>query len=205
MQLDGNRISLSGYMDTIVFVNEQLYTRTGDDGYTGLLGEGRVAKYTAQPEAYGSVDEASSVLGLCRATVRSGGARELLLRAQRDLYHVMAELASTQQTAPQFRVIDAARVAWLETETDAITGLIVLPREFVVPGDSLPGAYLDLARTVTRRAERVVVRLLHDGIIENAELVRYLNRLSSLLFVLSLYENALAGVSQVTLAKSAGA
>lgn len=205
MQLDGNRISLSGYMDTIVFVNEQLYTRTGDDGYTGLLGEGRVAKYTAQPEACGTVDEASSVLGLCRATVRSEGARELLLRAQRDLYHMMAELASTQQAAPRFRAIDAARVAWLEKKTDALTGLIVLPREFVVPGDSLPAAYLDLARTVTRRAERVVVRLLHDGIIENAELVRYLNRLSSLLFVLALYENALAGVSQVTLAKSAGA
>jgi cob(I)alamin adenosyltransferase len=183
----------------------QLYTRAGDDGFTGLLGEGRVAKYTPQPEAYGTVDEANSTLGLARASARAELTRELLLRAQRDLYHMMAELASTQQVAPQFRKIDAARVAWLETETDAVTAMVTLPKEFVVPGDSLPGAYLDLARTTTRRAERIVVRLLHDGLIDNAELVRYLNRLSSLLFVLSLYENALAGVGSVTLAKSTGA
>ena len=181
---------------------EQLYTRTGDDGFTGLLGEGRVAKYTAQPEAYGTVDEASSALGLARATATSDETRALLVRAQRDLYHMMAELAATQQAAPAFRNVDAARVAWVEGETDRITARIVLPREFVVPGDSLAAAHLDLARTITRRAEPAVVRLLHDGVIDNAELVRYLNRLSSLLFVLSLFENALAGVNQVTLAKT---
>jgi cob(I)alamin adenosyltransferase len=92
-------------------------------------------------------------------------------------------------------------VLWLEQQTDAVTAMVVLPREFVVPGDTLPGAYLDLARATVRRAERVVVHLLHDGVIENLQLVRYLNRLSSLLFVLSLYENALAGASRVTLAK----
>jgi cob(I)alamin adenosyltransferase len=177
------------------------YTRAGDDGFTGLLGEGRVAKYMPQPEAYGTVDEASAAMGIARASAQSSLARELLLAAQRDLYHVMAELAATQQTAAQFRVIDAARVTWLEAQTDAVTAKIALPKEFVVPGDSLPGAYLDLARTIVRRAERVVVHLLHDGLIENVELVRYLNRLSSLLFVLALYENALAGVASVTLAK----
>lgn len=179
----------------------QLYTRTGDDGYTGLLGEGRVAKYTPQPEAYGTVDEAGSAMGIARAAARSDLTKELLLAAQRDLYHMMAELAATQKTAAQFRVIDVGRVQWLEAQTDAVTAKVNLPREFVIPGDSLPGAHLDLARTITRRAERVVVRLLHDGVIVNAELVRYLNRLSSLLFALSLYENALAGVNQVTLAK----
>lgn len=179
----------------------QLYTRTGDDGYTGLLGEGRVAKYMPQPEAYGTVDEASSAIGIARASAQSDLTKELLLATQRDLYRAMAELAATQHTAAQFRAIDAVRVQWLEAQTDAVTARINLPNEFVVPGDSLTGAYLDLARTITRRAERVVVRLLHDGVIENVELVRYLNRLSSLLFVLSLYESALAGVSQVTLAK----
>ncbi|MCS6772942.1 MAG: cob(I)yrinic acid a,c-diamide adenosyltransferase [Anaerolineae bacterium] len=179
----------------------QLYTRMGDDGFTSLLGEGRVAKYTLQPEAYGTVDEANAAMGIARAAAQSPRTRELLLAAQRDLYHMMAELAATQQVAHQFRKIDEKRVGWLEQSTDEITALIQLPKEFVVPGDSLPAAYLDLARTIVRRAERVVVRLLHDGIIENVELVRYLNRLSSLLFVLALYENALAGVNQVTLAK----
>jgi cob(I)alamin adenosyltransferase len=180
----------------------QLYTRTGDDGFTGLLGEGRVAKYMPQPEAYGTVDEASSVLGVARASALSEETRTLLLTAQRDLYHMMAELAATQHVAAQFRKIDAARVAWLEQETDRVTAKITLPKEFVVPGDTLSGAYLDLARTIVRRAERIVVHLLHDGVIENLELVRYLNRLSSLLFVLALQENALAGVSELTLAKT---
>lgn len=180
----------------------QLYTRTGDDGFTGLLGEGRVAKYTLQPEAYGTVDEASAAIGIARAAAQGELTRDLLLLTQRDLYRLMAELAATQQTAEQFRSIDEARVNWLEAQTDAVTAKVQLPREFVVPGDSLPGAYLDLARTIVRRAERIVVHLLHDGVIENMQLVRYLNRLSSLLFVLSLYENALAGVGRVTLAKS---
>ena len=178
-----------------------LYTRSGDDGFTGLLGEGRVAKYMPQPEAYGTVDEASAAMGIARASALGERSRVLILTAQRDLYHMMAELASTQQVAEQFRKIDAARVQWLETETDALTASIEFPREFVVPGDALSAAHLDLARTIVRRAERIVVHLVHDGLVENLELVRYLNRLSSLLFVLSLYEAALAGVTSVTLAK----
>ncbi|MCL4505451.1 MAG: cob(I)yrinic acid a,c-diamide adenosyltransferase [Chloroflexi bacterium] len=179
----------------------QLYTRTGDDGYTGLLGEGRVAKYMPQPEAYGTVDEASAAIGIARAASLDERTRQLLLTVQRDLYKLMAELAATQQTAERFRSIDEARVSWLEQQTDSITALVVLPHEFVIPGDTLPGAYMDLARAIVRRAERIVVHLLHDGIIDNVELVRYLNRLSSLLFVLALHENALAGAAQVTLAK----
>lgn len=179
----------------------QLYTRTGDDGYTGLLGEGRVAKYALQPEAYGTVDEANSALGIARASAHSQRTKDLLLATQRDLYHMMAELASTPQVAPQFRKIDSTKVQWLERETDAITAEITLPKEFVVPGDTLVGAYLDLARTIVRRAERVVTRLLHEGAVENAALGRYLNRLSSLLFVLMIFENGFSGVSGVTLAK----
>ena len=183
-------------------MSAQLYTRNGDDGFTGLLGEGRVAKYAPQPEAYGTVDEASAAMGIARAAAASQRSRDVLLTAQRDLYKMMAELAATQQVASQFRSIDAARVAWLESETDAVTALIELPRAFVASGDSLSGAYLDLARTIVRRAERIVVRLVHDGLAENVELVRYLNRLSSLLFVLGLYESALAGVKTITLAKT---
>lgn len=179
----------------------RLYTRTGDDGYTRLLGEGRVAKYTPQPEAYGTVDEASSAMGVARAASQSERVKAVLLTAQRDLYRLMTELAATPETAARFRSIDEARVNWLEEETNDITTLIQLPREFVIPGDSLPSAYLSLARTVVRRAERLVVHLLHDGIVENVQLVHYLNRLSSLLFVLQLYEDAQSGQGAVTLAK----
>lgn len=161
-----------------------------------------MAKYMPQPEAYGTVDEASAALGIARAAALSDRTKDLILTAQRDLYHMMAELAATQQAAAKFRAVDDARVQWLERETDAVTALITLPKHFVVPGDSVSGAYLDLARTIVRRAERIVVKLVHDGLVENVALVRYLNRLSSLLFVLNLYESALSGVKAITLAKS---
>ena len=191
------------YRDRIIasMNTTQLYTRTGDDGYTSLLGEGRVAKFSPQPEAYGTVDEANAAMGVARVAAQNEHTKEILLTAQRDLYRLMAELAATPKTAQRFRSIDEGRVQWVEEQTNAITALVKLPREFVVPGDSLPGAYLSLARAIVRRAERLVVHLLHDGIIENAQLVRYLNRLSSLLFVLQLYEDALSGQSNVTLAK----
>ncbi len=182
-------------------MSAQLYTRTGDDGYTNLLGEGRVAKYMPQPEAYGTVDEASAAMGVARAVAASDLTRGILLSAQRDLYRLMSELAASPQAAARFRAIDAGRVRWVEEQIEAVTALVSLPREFIVPGDSVPGAYLDLARAIVRRAERVVTHLLHDGLVENVELGRYLNRLSSLLFALELHENALAGAAAPTLAK----
>ncbi|MBX7213806.1 MAG: cob(I)yrinic acid a,c-diamide adenosyltransferase [Thermoflexales bacterium] len=182
-------------------MGEQLYTRTGDDGSTGLLGPGRVQKFSAQVEAYGSVDELSAALGVCRAT-SSSASQGLLLDVQRDLYHLMAELAATPENAARFHRIDAARVRWLEGHTDALTGGIVLPREFVIPGDSLAGAQVDFARTVARRAERAVLAHAHNGGHVHADVIAYLNRLSSFLFVLSLVESARAGVGAITLAKS---
>lgn len=182
-------------------MSAQLYTRMGDDGYTSLLGEGRVAKYMPQPEAYGTVDEANAAIGVARAIAASDMTRSILLTAQRDLYRLMSELAASPQAAAGFRAIDADRVRWLEEQIDAVTAQVKWPREFIVPGDSAAGAYLDLARAIVRRAERLVVHLLHDGLIENAELGRYLNRLSSLLFALELRENALAGAAAPTLAK----
>ena len=177
------------------------YTTTGDDGSTGLLGNERVKKYHPRPEAYGAVDEAQVALGMARAVMGDEKAAGVVLQAQRDLYHLMAELAATREAAPQFRRIDAERVRWLEAQTDAYGARIVLPRGFVVSGDSVAGAALDFARTVIRRAERRVVKLYDEGYIENSELIRYLNRLSSLAFVLARYEDALSGRSGVTLAE----
>jgi cob(I)alamin adenosyltransferase len=177
------------------------YTRTGDDGYTGLLGEGRVPKYDPRPEAIGSVDEASAALGVARALCQHPHTAELILMAQRDLYRLMAELSATPENAAMFRYISGERVAWLEAETDQIGNLVGMPREFIVPGDSLAGAALALARTIVRRAERKVAHMIHAGDLENIELLRYLNRLSSLCFVLELLENQTAGKDLPTLAK----
>ena len=176
----------------------KLYTAKGDDGYTGLLGSGRVPKYDPRPEAYGTLDEATSAMGLARAAIHSERNRAVLLQSQRHLYCIMGELASTPETRKTFECLGAEQVTWLEAQTDAITAEITLPREFIVPGDSLPGATLDVARAVVRRAERLVVKLMHDGLATNAQIVRYLNRLSSLLFVMARHEDALAGVSLVT-------
>jgi cob(I)alamin adenosyltransferase len=180
---------------------EKYYTRTGDDGYTALLGDERVPKYAPRPEAYGTVDEVSSALGLARATAQDERSREILLNTQRQLYLVMTELAATAKVATRFHRTSADDVAQLERMTDELGTEIELPKDFIIPGDSPSGAALDLARTIARRAERCVARLVHQGEFENIEVLRFLNRLSSLLFVLARYEDAAAEVSQVTLAK----
>ena len=180
----------------------RFYTRAGDDGYTGLLGKGRTAKYDPRLEAVGTLDEATAALGMVRANCRDPRTTPLVLTAQRDLYNLMAEVAATAENAARFRTIDATRVAWLEDQIDALSQVVNLPREFIVPGDSSAGAALDLARTVVRRAERRVAFLLHNKEIENVELLHYLNRLSSMCFVLELLENQTAGTSSPTLAKT---
>lgn len=177
------------------------YTRTGDEGYTGLLGEGRVPKSHARIEALGAVDEATAAFGLARATCTAPQVAPVILTVQRDLYGLMAEVAATPENASKFRSIDATRVSWLEEQTDGLSATVSLPKEFIVPGDTPGGAALSLARTVVRRAERRVADLLLANDIENRELLRYLNRLSSLAFVLELVENQHAG-QQTTLAKT---
>ncbi len=177
------------------------YTRSGDDGYTGLLGDERVPKYHPRPEAVGDLDEASAALGMARAACRTSQTAEMTQQAQRDLYQLMAEISALPANAALFRRIDADRVDWLEKQIDAILGQITLPDEFILPGDSTAGACLALARTVVRRAERRVVRLYHEHELENPYLLSYLNRLSSLCFVLEILEDQASGVAAPTLAK----
>ena len=176
------------------------YTANGDDGTTGLLGEGRVPKYHVRMEAVGTLDEASATLGLARAQCTAPQTPRILLDAQRDLYKLMAEVAATPENAERFRGIDEDRVKWIEHETDELSKVVEMPHEFILPGDTASGAALSLARAVVRRAERRVVELLEGKEIANAELGRYLNRLSSLCFVLELAENAAAG-KRTSLAK----
>jgi cob(I)alamin adenosyltransferase len=177
-----------------------LYTRTGDEGYTSLLGQEKVPKYDLRPEAYGTVDEATSFMGLVRVdAAASARTTQLILEAQRDLWVLMGELAAAPEVKLPRR-ITTERVAWLEAETDKLAAEIPPLNRFVLPGDTLVSAQLDVARTIIRRAERRVVRLMHEGHLKNGEVVRYLNRLSSLLFTLARYEEHLAG-RETTLTK----
>ncbi len=171
------------------------YTGTGDKGKTGLLGDERVHKHHPRIEALGALDEASAALGLARASCQASQTAPILRAAQRDLYKLMAEVAATPENAGKFKGIDARRVAWLEGQTDEISGMISLPKEFILPGDTPSGAALSLARAVVRRAERRVTELFESGELENNELLRYINRLSSLCFVLEILENQTAGQS----------
>ncbi|MBN1218701.1 MAG: cob(I)yrinic acid a,c-diamide adenosyltransferase [Anaerolineae bacterium] len=180
-----------------------LYTRSGDDGYTRLLGKDKVPKYDLRPEAYGAVDEASSFMGLVRADpAASERTRQLICQAQRDLWMLMGELAAALDVELPQR-ITAERVTWLEIETDKLAAEFPPLNQFVLPGDIMIGARLDVARTVVRRAERYIARLLHENLLGNKEIFRYLNRLSSLLFALARYEEHLAG-QKTTLTKNIG-
>ncbi len=178
----------------------RLYTRSGDDGTTGLMGKQRVPKYDVRPDAYGQVDEAQAALGLCRAGPLSQRGRAWLATVEHDLYFIMAELATAPGVEVPLPPVGAERVAWLEAITDELSQVVGPFAGFVVPGDSQAGALVHVARTVVRRAERAVARLAHDEGLENGEVLRYLNRLSSFLFVLARYEDMQAGVDRPTMA-----
>ena len=177
------------------------YTAKGDDGTTGLLGDGRVPKYHVRMEAIGALDEASAAIGLARAQCSAPPTTPILLEAQRDLYKLMAEVAATPENAQRFHFINEKRVKWLEKQTNELSTVVEMPKEFILPGDTLGGATLSMARAIVRRAERCVVNLFDDEVVINPDLQRYLNRLSSLCFVLELLENQYAG-KKTSLAKS---
>lgn len=178
----------------------KIYTARGDTGSTDLLGE-RVGKDDPRIDLLGDLDEATSTIGLGRALATSGSANEMLVTVQRDLYQVMAELAFVDTTRPETLRFAAGRVQWLEDAIAQVQETVELPREFILPGDTHAGAALDVARTVVRRAERQAVTLEHAGGIGNPEIIRYLNRLSSLLFILARAED-LQERGEVRLAKS---
>jgi cob(I)alamin adenosyltransferase len=179
----------------------RFYTKKGDNGYTGLLGEGRVAKYDRRIETVGAIDEANAAIALARALSKAPETASILLAVQKDLYHLMSEVVATPDNAARFHQITKDQVNWLEAQIDLISSKVIIPNEFIVPGDSVSGAAIDLARTIIRRAERHLSQLLHSKKIQNRELLHYVNRLSSLCFVLELLENQASGVTNPSLAK----
>ena len=166
----------------------RIYTKTGDDGTTGLLYGGRVPKDDAATEAYGTTDEAVAALGLARAAADVRVADEILA-LQRELFVVGADLATNPQERgklePGVSLVDRTMTERLERRIDELVAERALPSVFIVPGANAASAALDLARSVVRRAERHVVAMERAGRLVNDEVRRYLNRLSDLLFVLA--------------------
>lgn len=177
------------------------FTRTGDGGSTGLLGSGRVSKNDLRMETLGAVDETSAALGLARSLCQAPGLAEIILQVQRELYRFMSEVAASPENSQRFHVIDAEKVEWLEAQMELLEQKVSPIKEFVVPGDSPASAALDLARAVARRAERRVVELKQRGDIENPDLLRFMNRLSSLCFLMELFEIQHSSKRKPTFAK----
>jgi cob(I)alamin adenosyltransferase len=173
----------------------RFYTGKGDSGSTDLLGA-RVEKDDPRIELLGTLDETTSSIGFARS-LASKQINDAAIEVQRDLYRIMAELAFTDALRPAEYTFGADRVQWLERLTDQIAEVVHLPPHFVVPGDTVAGAAFDVARTVARRAERQAVHLHHAGSVQNDEVLRYLNRLSSLLFIMARAEDAITGEPRI--------
>lgn len=170
----------------------KIYTKTGDDGETGLFGGTRVSKASLRVETYGDVDELNSALGLARLH-RIDDARDALLGAiQSELFNLGAELAAKEGKATGVPAIDDSEVARLERAIDEAEAELEPLTTFVLPGGSSGAAHLHLARTICRRAERKLVALSQEVTVRQP-LLRYLNRLSDLLFVLARLANHRTG------------
>jgi cob(I)alamin adenosyltransferase len=171
----------------------RVYTKAGDKGQTSLVGGARVSKASLRVDAYGDVDELSSVIGLARAHMHNDEIDELLGLVQNDLFTLGADLASPSEIGvPR---IDESFITRLEELADRFLAQLEPLKEFILPGGSEAGASLHLARTVARRAERRAVALSETEQI-NPQTIVYLNRLSDLLFVLARVVNHRAGIPE---------
>lgn len=175
----------------------KIYTKKGDDGTTGLLYGGRVAKDDIRTEVYGTVDETVSALGVARAGGLVERVETIVIRIQREMFLVGAHLATAEDNQPKLQPgiskVTPDMTERLEHEVDELTAEHPLPQEFILPGELMGAAGLDLARSTVRRAERMAVSMAREGILPDPEVLRYLNRVSDLLFVLARYEEAERG------------
>jgi cob(I)alamin adenosyltransferase len=179
----------------------RIYTRTGDEGDTGLFGGGRVPKDDPRVDAYGDVDELNAAIGMARAIETMPRIDEVLVPVQRDLFSLGALLATPDLSKMHEQLekarIDDERIAQLERAIDAGEAELEPLRAFILPGGTPKSAALHVARTVCRRAERRVVHLRHTVELPGVVTI-YLNRLSDLLFVLARVANRRAGAGEVT-------
>ncbi len=169
----------------------KIYTRTGDDGTTGLFSGGRVPKTHARVELYGTVDELNSVLGVARSSRPQPAVGALLEAVQRQLFKLGADLATPGGNAKVARITQA-EVAWLEAEIDRMAGRLPPLSHFILPGGTAAAAQIHVGRAISRRCEREALRFEVGG----RDVLIYLNRLSDFLFTLARFENWTSGVSE---------
>jgi cob(I)alamin adenosyltransferase len=178
------------------------YTGKGDDGTTGTLGNLRLPKHHPRMETLGSLDEASAAFGMARAMIGPGAPETgaLICEIQRDLYRIMSEVAATPENAGRFRSVDPEKIGWLERQIETLSQGVQMPGAFILPGDTPGSAAVSMARTSVRRAERRISELIERGEMDNPAVLPYLNRLSSLCFLLELSEAGKSGKGVPTLA-----
>lgn len=171
------------------------FNKRGDCGETSLLYGGRVPKCDPRAEAYGTIDEAVSALGLARALSTNERVRSIVLQFQNELFLVGAEMATDLEQRDKllenFGVVGSEHADRVEKLIEQFEAEIGMPDSFIIPGATPAAAALDLARTIIRRCERRAVSLRADGLIENDAILSYLNRLSDLVFTLARYEEQL--------------
>jgi cob(I)alamin adenosyltransferase len=162
------------------------FSKRGDRGETSLLTGERVSKASLRPEAYGTLDEASSAMGMARAFAQNHSIRDMIAAVQEDLLNLGAELACEGEEQAKYRV-EAKRTLRLEQWIRELQEEVPLPRQFIFPGANAVSAALDLSRTIIRRAERRCIALKESGQLDNPEVHAYLNRLGDFLFTLARY------------------
>ena len=176
----------------------------GDRGYSDLIDRQEVSKDDLLFDVLGTLDEASCALGLARALSTAAYGRTLILELQQDLCWLMSELAAQSCEAVKHH-LTAEDTVRLEERMRAIEAEVPRPTRFVAAGDSLAGAAVQLARTIVRRGERLVVRLDKAGRLHNSEILPYLNHLSAFLYSMARYEDAATGIASPTLIHPVGA
>lgn len=171
----------------------KIYTKTGDEGDTGLFFGGRVSKNDIRCIAYGAIDETVSALGLSRALCNTVKIKQMLFDIQNELFTVGAELATLrenyQQMSHSYKIVDQNMVMRIEQLIDVFDAEMELPPNFILPGTSSGSSAIDLARSVLRRSERAIVDLKSQGMLNNSQVLKYVNRLSDLLFMMARYED----------------
>ncbi|MCA9213821.1 MAG: cob(I)yrinic acid a,c-diamide adenosyltransferase [Planctomycetales bacterium] len=174
----------------------KIYTKTGDSGETGLFAGPRVRKDDPRVEAYGTVDELSSAIGVAESHMLDGDSKQLLCSIQSDLFSIGSELATPTRDKLSMAPISVDRVVALEVAIDKMEESLPPLKTFILPGGSSAAAHVHLARAVCRRAERLIVGLARDAQISD-QILPYFNRLSDCLFVMARFQNQLAGTADV--------
>ena len=165
------------------------FSKKGDKGETSLLGGQRVPKFDPRPDTYGTLDEASSALGVARAATGNQRIKEILLGVQKDLLTLGAVLSTLPGDLDKLKIgIGEPDVARIETLIDDLQKNVTLKNEFIYPGETMVSAQIDVGRTIIRRAERKAAKLKADGLLDNEHVHQYLNRLADMLFTLARYE-----------------